>query len=820
MRRYDVTSFSTGEMSREFSGRLDLPQYRTGCKIMENMFPQQTGGAEKRPGTMYADTAAGKCILIPWIKSETEFLVLELSAAKIRYYAYSETTKKLSLVVSGGSPVETDLSGASWITEAKLEDVKYVQDSVSSVYDTMYFSCPGYTVRKLVRTSDTSWAFSAATLTAYAGTNANACELFEDRLILSENQTLYGSKTASHLDFGVSSPVVATDGFSFKVSAKELTTIKWLAASTSLLFGTASAIYHVAGKNDSLDGTTLAIWPQVQAGIGCNSVQPVMFNNFLIFVQKDSKKIHMIQYSADTEKYETSDLTFFADHITGTGIKQLFFQKNPEPILWGITEDGGLVSMVYSPVTQTVGWSRHDLSGTVEAGCVIQTSTEDIVCLSVLRGDDRLICSMVPRYYADITDAHFVDFGIYINAGSEIDVTSVTASQYVLGADGQAGGHVFHIDGDTVYEAAPVSTEWTGKQYSATNEQINTSPAAPWGNEIGDGADNTTALVTWLDAQGQTGKAAQLCAALSEGGYSDWFMPSKKELEKIHENLFDSDIGDFTATWYWSSSESSEYFSYGGGTIVYGTAQAIFMSNGGTGKLDMNSTTPRLRAVRSYTQTTRAPVVTAASHGLAADQKIIFSNVEGDNDLNGNTYTVKNEDTNTFELYTADGTQPATVLKPGTGGTITLVQGDTISNLDHLEGEEVQVVADGYVMPSKTVASGDITEIEYARKFHVGLPFTAKLQTNSLSSSVAKDIKKLYIKFMDSVIFYFGPDEDHLTPIVLQDAPPVMGEAPELISDDIKAYFDSDNLFSPSCMIVSGDPLPLTILCLIAEVEE
>lgn len=642
--KYDITNFSTGEISRKFAGRFDLPQYQSGCKTLLNMFPQQTGGAEKRPGTYYADTAAGQCILIPWIKSETEYLILELSAAKIRYYSFDETTWTASLVLSGGSPVETSLSGASWIAAANLKDIKYVQDSVSTLYDTMYFSCPGFTLRKLVRTSDTSWAFTAATLTAYSGTNADACELFEDRLILAETKTFYGSKTASHLDFGVSSPVVATDGFSFKVAAKENTKIKWLAASSSLLFGTASAIYHVAGKEDSLDGTTLAVWPQKQSGIGCNSVQPVMFNNFLVFVQKDGKRIHLIQYSADTEQYETADLTFFADHITGSGIKQIFFQRNPEAVLWAITEDGDLISMTYSAATQTVGWSRHDVDGTVEAGCVIQTSTEDVICLSVLRGTSRLIITSAPRDYGDIEAAHFVDYGVVWDGGAAVTITSITA-------------------GD-------VST---------------------------------------------------------------------------------------------------------------------------------------------------ASVVTATSHGFENDELVRIEGITGA-DIDGEIYTVKDKTTDTFKLYSLDGTNIAYIGTASTGGTASKVT-NAVSGLDHLEDEEVVGLGDGSVMAAVTVASGIATFEEYANKIHAGLLFTSQLEPNAISSSVFKDIKKLFIKFLDSVTFKYGTNSTNLTAYIAKVEAPEMGAAPELVTDDIKAVFDSPVSLSPPILIQSDDPLPLTILCLIAEVE-
>ena len=83
---------------------------------------------------------------------------------------------------------------------------------------------------------------------------------------------------------------------------------------------------------------------------------------------------------------------------------------------------------------------------------------------------------------------------------------------------------------------------------------IYTTTAAT-GTELGTGETNTTAIVS---IQGAGSYAANLCDDYTNvdtgtGVYSDWYLPSKDELNKFYLNK--ASVGGFTLDYYWSSSE-------------------------------------------------------------------------------------------------------------------------------------------------------------------------------------------------------------------------------------------------------------------------
>ena len=136
---------------------------------------------------------------------------------------------------------------------------------------------------------------------------------------------------------------------------------------------------------------------------------------------------------------------------------------------------------------------------------------------------------------------------------------------FQLRDSGPAGGLIFYIDETdefdwTFLEAAPQGAE-TEKKWASSG----TTDNAGTQNEIGTGKSNTDLIVTKMEDNSVTDTAAQYCDGLTYGGYSDWFLPSRDELERMMVELYqfdnNSNLGDFTFTEdenYWSSSEVNQ----------------------------------------------------------------------------------------------------------------------------------------------------------------------------------------------------------------------------------------------------------------------
>ena len=73
-------------------------------------------------------------------------------------------------------------------------------------------------------------------------------------------------------------------------------------------------------------------------------------------------------------------------------------------------------------------------------------------------------------------------------------------------------------------------------------------------SSIGTGSQNTIDISSGCTV---AQNAATLCSNLSQGGYDDWYLPSKDELNKLFLQM--KVIGNFREVCYWSSTETGKY---------------------------------------------------------------------------------------------------------------------------------------------------------------------------------------------------------------------------------------------------------------------
>ena len=190
MANFPHRSFAAGELSPSHYARVDLARYHSGAKTILNGYVMRSGGIQSRPGTSYLGTLEGVSRLIPWRFDADQSVLLEFSDESLRFWVndvlvtpgaswttwdsgttYGEGDYALSSSIwyraLRTTVNDTPASSPSdWVADAsyrvvtpygddELDGIQFLQDASG-----MRLVHPSYHPQLLTRTADDDWTLA------------------------------------------------------------------------------------------------------------------------------------------------------------------------------------------------------------------------------------------------------------------------------------------------------------------------------------------------------------------------------------------------------------------------------------------------------------------------------------------------------------------------------------------------------------------------------------------------------------------------------------------------------------------------------------
>jgi hypothetical protein len=347
----------------------------------------------------------------------------------------------------------------------------------------------------------TNW--SEAAFSDYRGFPV-AAEFYQNRLFFTgsefEPATVFGSVFNDIFNFLIGT----TSDMAIKRTVDTPEEAKYLIAKGDLFMGTDGGTVSINSVDKDSLVTANNINTQIQNSYGSGEIQAVVANDVVVYVQRNNLKLRALVYSREANVFLGDDLNLLSEDITGTGVKEIFVQKNPEQIIWCIKDDGTACILTYDRQQALTGWANITTTGTIISGATIPATGEDLVYLCVNRGttDSPIYC--IEKFENRLDKTWYVDSGVKATGSN---ITSVSGLNHLEGKTVQvvADGN-FHSEQTVSSGAISIdkksSTIIAGLKFTSTLVPMPIEPAIRNAETQGKVKSVSKAIVRFLNTKG------------------------------------------------------------------------------------------------------------------------------------------------------------------------------------------------------------------------------------------------------------------------------------------------------------------------------
>jgi len=785
-----VTNFQAGEFSPRLEGRIDLQKYNSGAQKLENMliFPQ--GGITRRPGTKYAGTSkdGGKVRLIDFQFSDEQAYVLEFGANYIRFFKdegiLTEATKTISAATQA-NPVVVTATGHGYSNGDRV----FIKDVAGMVeLNNREFTVANKTTNTFELSGIDGTGFTAYSSGGTSGKIVEVTTTYTEAQVFELNHVQ--SADVLYLVHKDHEPakLTRTTATSFTLTDIDFIDGPWLDENT-----TSTTLYASAAT-----GTGITITASADVFSSDDVGRYIRFREIL--------EIAHDEWAASTS-YANNATVRYDGHV----YKQVT----------GSTQTSGNTPPVHLTGTETYGsidWEYlHDEHGHVR---ITGFTSATVVTADVHEdqyGNSRLPDSSVGSANANTRWSLGAFDG---DQGFPRAVAFYEERLYFAGTSGQPQT-IFGSQTADFENMTPGLNDDDAINVTIASDQVNVIKHMIQGRflqllttsaefTLSGGTGTQPVTPTNVNVLRETTFGSSDVRPIRAGSST---ILIQKGQEKVKEVTFDLDTDGLVGR---DLTILAEHIARGGLTdmIWQQEPELILWFVRTDGVLIGLSYDPQNQTIGWHTHPMgESGVVESITAIPSGTEDQVYLSVKRTIDGSTVRHIVFME-----SIYF--GTDITDAFYVDSGLTYDDTATTTITGLNHLEGETVQILADGSAHADKTVSGGVVTLDRSASTVHVGYSYDSKVQTlrmeggadDGVSQGKIKRIHGATIRFLDTVGAEIGPDEDNLDRLPFRDSSMAMDEAVPMFDGDKEISFPSGYDNDARVFVRQTQPLPMTIL--------
>lgn len=224
--------------------------------------------------------------------------------------------------------------------------------------------------------------------------------------------------------------------FTFDAGSGEVNMPEWMVSGSRLAIGTSGEEFVISSADSTTGITPDSIDIAAATDEGSGDVEAIKVGN-PVFVSKDGRRIHMLSYDIQTEQFTSPDLTIEADDVTGPGVVELAWLRDPYRLLVARRSDGVLAVCALRQDQGVKAWHRYtSAKGAVQSICAAASPSgvrQDLWAVTqraLTAGKVRRVECLAPffeRGSRDVRDAVFVDAAFQYSGEAHTTISGIPA---------------------------------------------------------------------------------------------------------------------------------------------------------------------------------------------------------------------------------------------------------------------------------------------------------------------------------------------------------------------------------------------------------
>lgn len=234
-------------------------------------------------------------------------------------------------------------------------------------------------------------ATGTLTIGAQSGTYPSVPAYFQQARMyantLNAPDTYFKSQAGAYQNFDVSNPPIDTDAVTGTPWAQQVNGVQWMVPMPGGIIAlTGNGAWQVSGSGGgALTPSDQQAESQAFNGIS-PTVQPIRVDYSILYVQQKGSIVRTMQFDFYNRIYKGGDLTLLSNHLfLNEQIIQWDWAQEPWRLMWGVRDDGRMLSLTYLPEQEVNGWTRHDTNGIFTSIAVVSEPPVDAPYLIVRR---------------------------------------------------------------------------------------------------------------------------------------------------------------------------------------------------------------------------------------------------------------------------------------------------------------------------------------------------------------------------------------------------------------------------------------------------